>query len=64
MKDKGQNATIKINIKGDNEAFEVYEKIKELLHKTELNYFDHELDTYAMYTSGFRNNLDKVKSLN
>lgn len=52
-------STIKINIKGDKEALEFYEKIKKMLDETSLKYFDIDVQTYAVGHSVFRNNLDK-----
>ena len=52
-------ATIKINIKGDKEALEFYEKIKKMLDETSLKYFDIEVQTHAVGHFVFRNKLDK-----
>ena len=58
MKNKDDNATITINVKGDSEAYEIYEKIKELLYSTDLKYFDHKIERYGTSSSGFRNRLN------
>jgi ABC-type polysaccharide/polyol phosphate transport system ATPase subunit len=62
MENEYHNATIKLSIKGDSEAKEIYEKIKEILYKSDLKYFDHEIQLKGTYSSGFRNRLNEAVS--
>ena len=60
MEKEYHNATIKLSIKGDSEAQEIYEKIKDLLYESELKYFEHEIQLKGTYRSGFRNRLNEA----
>jgi ketol-acid reductoisomerase len=56
---KLSNASIVLNIKGDDKAKEIYSKIKELLYDSDIKYFDHEINLHHTHSSGFRNTLKK-----
>lgn len=59
MENKNNIAKIRINIKGDTEASEMYNEIKKLLYASDLIYFDHEIELQTSSSFGFRNNIDK-----